>query len=335
MDPDDVESIEKVCTELVGFDLGLGVPIRTGDDPELHHLSPVGAYGADLSVFQDPEEFSLERHGHLGDLIQKDRATIRLCQQPLACGSRAGEGTSNMAEQFALQQRFRDAGAIDSHEAAGAPGAVVVDGLGYQLLPRAALARDEDVEVASRCPLDKIEYLLHEQARPDEIVEAVPPLDLAPKRFVLATEPCIFQRAIEGEGQLLHLEWLGHVIKGPSFDSIDGRRDRGEGCDDDHHGLWLNLAGGLQDLHPVEVRHAQIRHHGIHRDFAKGAHPRRTRGGGDDLKAALLQLPLQQANHLGVVVNHKHSALRHAGPLPCGTAAKPGISLPRPARSRR
>ena len=57
--------------------------------------------------------------------------------------TRAGEGALFVAEQFALQQRFRDGGAIDLDERPGGARAPGVDDVGHHFLAHAAFAGDE------------------------------------------------------------------------------------------------------------------------------------------------------------------------------------------------
>ena len=58
----------------------------------------------------------------------------------LALFPRAGEGPRRITEQLALQQLFRDGGAVDRDKGAAGPHAGVVDAVGKQLLSRAGLA---------------------------------------------------------------------------------------------------------------------------------------------------------------------------------------------------
>ena len=53
-----------------------------------------------------------------------------------------------MAKELALQQPFRDGGAVHRHKRAVPPGTVLVDGPRQELLASAALPFNEDGEIA-------------------------------------------------------------------------------------------------------------------------------------------------------------------------------------------
>jgi len=67
---------------------------------------------------------------------------------------RAGERTSLVTEQLALEQLGRDGGAVHLLERALGSLAGHVDGAGDQLLARPTLADQEDVRARLRGPLD-------------------------------------------------------------------------------------------------------------------------------------------------------------------------------------
>ena len=68
------------------------------------------------SLFEDPQQFYLQREGHVADLVEEQHAAKRalgVAQVPLV---RAGKRALLMAEHFAFQQIGGNGGAIDRHE---------------------------------------------------------------------------------------------------------------------------------------------------------------------------------------------------------------------------
>ena len=62
---------------------------------------------------------------------------------PVVLGDGAGEGAALVAEELGFDQVVGDGGAVDRDEGLGGALAAQVDGLGDQLLARAAFARDQ------------------------------------------------------------------------------------------------------------------------------------------------------------------------------------------------
>ena len=88
----------------------------------------------------------------------------------LALGHGRGESALLVAEELALDERFRDGGAVDLHERATRPSALEVDGAGHQLLACAVLPEDEDAGVGIRALVDDAPDLFHRLAFADHAV---------------------------------------------------------------------------------------------------------------------------------------------------------------------
>ena len=67
-----------------------------------------------------------------------------------------------MTEELTLEERLGDGGAIDGHERPATTPACPMDGLGRQLLARAALPGDEDRGAATHKTKNFIEICLKE-----------------------------------------------------------------------------------------------------------------------------------------------------------------------------
>ncbi len=135
---------------------------------------------------------------------------------------------------------------------------VVVDGLGHQLLARAALAEHEDVALRRRREPDELEDLLHRLALADDVVEGEALPELLLERAVLGREPPLLQPLADGEQHLLVLERLGDVVERPLAHGLDGALDRRVGGDDHHHQVGVVLADLPQHLQAVHAGEHEV-----------------------------------------------------------------------------
>ena len=78
--------------------------------------------------------------GDVADLVEEERAAVRLAKRPGRASLRAGERAPHVSEQLALQQPFGERGAIDRDELARAPLREAVDRPRHQLLAGAGLS---------------------------------------------------------------------------------------------------------------------------------------------------------------------------------------------------
>jgi hypothetical protein len=96
----------------------------------------------------------LERGSEIPDLVEEDRAAFGSLEAALARLSGSGERALLVPEQLRLEKGVRNGSAVDRYERlVGAP-TPVVDREGGELLAGAALAGDQDRNVASRDATD-------------------------------------------------------------------------------------------------------------------------------------------------------------------------------------
>ena len=62
------------------------------------------------------QESSLHAEGHLGDLVEKERAAVGASENAVVGGDRAGKRTSSVAEELTLQHTFADGAAIQTQK---------------------------------------------------------------------------------------------------------------------------------------------------------------------------------------------------------------------------
>ena len=109
------EPVEQVAAEPALFDAVTQWLMGGRDQSKIRVLFLLSSKWAEASAFQHPQQFGLQSHGHVADLIQEQGAAIRLRQQTFLGSVGTGKRTLGMAKKFTFQQRVRDGGAIDHH----------------------------------------------------------------------------------------------------------------------------------------------------------------------------------------------------------------------------
>src|SRR5208282_5411597 len=108
------------------------------------------------AIFKKPEQLGLEWLAHVGDFVEKNRATIGFFNATGFLFQRAGERALFVAEKFAFEQRFGYGRAIDADVICPAPLAQAVKRAGDEFLARAAFAEDERTCVSGRNRLNQL-----------------------------------------------------------------------------------------------------------------------------------------------------------------------------------
>src|SRR5690606_29502045 len=103
----------------------------------------------------------LQRRGHVADLVEKQRASVRLLEAATALRVRARERAPLMSEQLGFEQLARYGGCVQSDERLARARAVLVQSAGDELLARAGLTGDQHRHARAREPTDRAEHLLH------------------------------------------------------------------------------------------------------------------------------------------------------------------------------
>src|SRR6184192_3749889 len=98
------------------------------------------------------------------------RSFACLLEEATAVAVGAGERAAHVAEEFALEQRLRDGGAVLDEQGSVPPRTAAVDGARDQLLARAGLALDQHRDRTPRRPVDEREQRPQARRGPDEKV---------------------------------------------------------------------------------------------------------------------------------------------------------------------
>ena len=111
-----VEAIEQVAAEVAAIDRALDVEIGGREKADVDVPRLVLADAAHLAGFERPQQLGLQRLRHGANLVEEERASVRVLDQPRPRRGRAGEGAARVAEQLVLEQRFGERRAIQGDE---------------------------------------------------------------------------------------------------------------------------------------------------------------------------------------------------------------------------
>ena len=190
-----------------------------GDDPDVDLAVLLLAHRAHLALLQHAQELGLGVGGELAHLVEQDGAGVGLAEEPWAGANGAGEGPFGVAEQLGFGELRGEGGAVEAHEGpVGAPGGEH-DGLGHPLLAGAALAGDEDGDVAGRHPSHQDAQAAHGFGGEDHRAGQG---QLALELLVLPDEPHRLDGAANHGEELLGLEGLLEVVVGSGLHGLDG-----------------------------------------------------------------------------------------------------------------
>ena len=136
---------------------------------------PLGADLLDFAGLEEAQQQALHAQRHLPDFVEEDGAVVGHLELAGLVAIGAREAALHVPEQLGLEQRLRDAGAVDRHEGRLAARAVRVNRAGHDFLARAALAGDEDLGVRPSDALDLRFQFCDRRALPDQLTVSVLP----------------------------------------------------------------------------------------------------------------------------------------------------------------
>src|SRR5690606_21256317 len=106
--------------------------------------------------------------GHLTDLVEEDRAALRLLEAAELAALGARERALLVAEELRLQEALGECRAVHLDDRTGRTPAPAVDQVGEDLLAGAGLAEQQDADVGGRDPLEHAHDAFHRRAVHDD-----------------------------------------------------------------------------------------------------------------------------------------------------------------------
>jgi len=143
LDREHVETVEQVLAEASGRDLFSQATIRRGEHADIERHRRTGAEPLHLTLLQHAQQLGLQADGHLRDLVEQQRAALRLAELPRVRGERAGKCTALPAEQQRLEHGLRDGRAVHRDERPAGPLRLPVHVLREHLLAGTRLAAQQ------------------------------------------------------------------------------------------------------------------------------------------------------------------------------------------------
>ncbi len=172
--PHHVEPIEQVLPEPLLVDHPVQSLQGGGDDPGVDGDRRRPAQPLHHPFLQDPQELPLQGQVQVADRIDEQGSPLGDLEFPYPAIVGASEGSPFVAEQFALQEAFRDICAGNFHEGSALAGADPVEMAGHQALAGAALPGDQHRGVTPGHPLQGIHDLGHCRGAEDHSVSGAP-----------------------------------------------------------------------------------------------------------------------------------------------------------------
>src|SRR6516165_6544598 len=230
------------------------IVVGRGDDPDIGADRYAAADGRELALLKHAQEPGLGVDRHVADLVEKQRAALRLLEPPHASRGSPGERAFLMAEQLALDQLARNRGHVDSDERAALAPAEIVQSARYQLLASAAFAHDRHREVRPHQPGEDAINLLHCRRAADQ----------GQLFFGVVLEGRWRPTARRGESALDHadefaqIERFGQVFKGAALGSLDRGYQGVLRAHDNDPQLRADLLDARDQVEAILVRHDDV-----------------------------------------------------------------------------
>ena len=243
--------------------------MRGGDDAHVHGKRLGAADALEGLLLEDAQELHLRAGREVADLVEEERAFVRLLEAADAPLLRAGERTAFVAEEFALQKIFRDGGAIDGDERCLRPVAVLVEGAGDEFLAGAGLAANEHGDGLGGDAADFLAHILHGSAGADE--RGAGGRCVGRQRDWLAHEAAGIGGAVEQADKFGHLEGLLQIIVSAELGRLDGGFDGAVGGHQDDGKPGLGLVKLADQFESSQAGQTQVGEHDIERGGAGAA----------------------------------------------------------------
>src|SRR6267142_3810264 len=255
-DGQDIETVVEILPELPLLQHACEVLVGGRHDAHVDGDGGIAAHAPDLLFLQGAQDLGLHGHAEIADLVEEQRARRGLLEQTDLARDGPRERPPFVAEQLALQERFRDGGTVDREKGARRARGVVVNGAGDQLLAGARLSVDEHGRRARRHLPDHAEDVLHLAVVADDVGEREAIDELLDERQVLAEQAGLLQGPAHRQDHRVPGQWLRQVVEGPVLHRPHGRVDGPVRRHDDDDGLRRHPQSLLEQtdaVHPGEL----------------------------------------------------------------------------------
>ena len=153
---DHVESVVEVFSERALLNLLFEVAIGRRHDLHVDRYRFRGSDRQDLALLQNPQEFGLEFHRHLPDLVEEDHAAFGCTKDAQRSAVGSGEGTLLVTEELALGERRREGRAVHGDKRLIPPRAAAMQEPRPEFLAGAGLAAHQHRAFDFRGTFDRL-----------------------------------------------------------------------------------------------------------------------------------------------------------------------------------
>ena len=229
--------------------------VRRSDDSHIHRNGARATDPLQLTLLQHPQQLHLHRRGHVADLVQEQRPTVRQLEPSLAPGARTRERALLVTEQLALDQALGHRPAIELDERASGSIRRHVDRVGDQLLARPVLTEDQHPAFGRSQLADQLSEMLHRSALPQQLSR---PIDLLLELLMVHAQPGVAQRIAHAQQQAFGLERLLDVVHRAELECVGHVARRAGARQDDRRRLVSLFLQLLQEFQPVRFGHEDV-----------------------------------------------------------------------------
>src|SRR6266540_763797 len=304
-DSDDAQAVEQVFAEILVLDSRFEIAVGGRQDADVHRDVLSGAQALDGPFLKYAQKLGLSAGIEVADFVEKQRAALGLLEAADTARLRAGEGAAFVAEQFALQQRFRDGGAVDGDEGRLRPVAVLVDGAGDEFLAGACRAADEHGDGRGGDTANLLGNGLHGAAVADDG-------RLGGAGFAqvhrLGHEPAAAHGGRDEVEQLVGFEGLHKIFEGAQLDGFDRRFGRAVGGDENDRQPGLRSMELGHQFQPAQTGQFQVSDDDVVGLLQRPAQPVVSAGRDIDQVVLLAQDFLEGRSRAGVVLDQQNSS---------------------------
>ena len=147
------------------------IDVGGGEDAHIHLNFLDASEVHEAAVLQHAQNLGLRVHAHGRDLVKKERAAVGHFKQALLGRDRGSKRAFHVAKERGLEQLRRHGAGVDGHEGPVAARRVGMDGLGNDLLARAALALNQNRRPAGRDLRHEVEDAQHALAFAHDVLK--------------------------------------------------------------------------------------------------------------------------------------------------------------------
>ncbi len=148
--------------------------MRSHQHAHVHANGLVSSHSLDFAFLQHAQQFRLHGHRHVANLVQKQRAAIRLLEFPCMFRGCPGERALLVPKQLRLDQFRRHRRAVQRHKRIFAPRRFLMNRARHQLLARPGFAQNAHTCFACRHAFNLRQQPRHGGSRSNQLVLAQP-----------------------------------------------------------------------------------------------------------------------------------------------------------------